>query len=79
MKRRTTMTELQAKHATRDGREIPPSEMSMMHIWAARGALLKWLKAETDPDQRRDLEANLKLIMDEIGQRTGRRPARPSA
>jgi hypothetical protein len=37
-----------------------------------RGALLK---VETDPDQRRDLKANLKLIMDEIGQRTGRRPA----
>ena len=73
------MTESQAKHATRDGREIPPGEMSMKHLWATRGALLKWLKGETDPDQRRDLKANLKLIMDEIGQRTGQRPARPSA
>ena len=75
------VTELQAKHATRVGREIPPGEISTKHRWAARGALLKWLAAEVAegrdrfPNQRRDLKANLKLIMDEIGQRTGRRPA----
>lgn len=69
------MTEPQAKHEMSDGRAMPPSEMSTKHLWAARGSLLKWLKAETDPDQRRDLKANLKLIMYEIGQRTGRQPA----
>ena len=74
------VTELQAKHATRVGREIPPGEISTKHRWAARGALLKWLAAEVAEggDQirsTRDLKANLKLIMDEIGQRTGRRPA----
>jgi hypothetical protein len=50
-----------------DGRRFPQR--------ATRGALLKWLKVEHDPDPRRDLKANLKLIMDEIWHRTGRRPA----
>ena len=71
--------EVATLHETSDGRALPPNEMSTKHLWATRGALLKWLKVEHDPDQRRDLKANLKLIMDEIGLRTGRRPARPSA
>src|SRR5690349_15889078 len=65
------MTKSRGIHATRDGREIPPGEMSTKHLWAARGALLKWLKVEHDSQLRRDLKANLNLILDEIGRRTG--------
>ena len=53
------MMEIQTKHATRDGREIPPTEMETRHLWAARASLLKWLRDEDDPDQRHDLRANL--------------------
>jgi hypothetical protein len=70
------MMETQMKHATSDGREIPPSKMETKHLWAARASLLKWLQDEHDPDQRRDLRANLKIIMAEIGRRTGYRRQR---
>ena len=71
------MLEVQTKHATRDGREMLPAEMEMKHLWAARASVLKWLHDEDDPDQRRDLRANLKIIMDEIGRRTGYRRRKP--
>jgi hypothetical protein len=43
--------------ATRDGREIPLKDMFAAHIEAIRAKVAEWLKAEEDPDLRKDLKA----------------------
>jgi hypothetical protein len=43
--------------ASRDGREIPLSELFPHHIEAIRAKVAEWLKAEQDPDLRKDLKA----------------------
>jgi hypothetical protein len=54
---------------TRDGRVIPIAEMFVQHISSAHAKLGRWLKSESDPKQRRDLNRWRKRFRRELAKR----------
>lgn len=55
--------------ATRDGREIPLSEMFPGHIQNARKSIKDWAKGEEDPELRRELRGWVKTFGKELRKR----------